>query len=172
MKLLIVVDMQNDFIDGSLGTPEAQSIVPNVVSKIQHWNGDIIQTMDIHDDTYLLTNEGLHLPIRHCLEGSDGCATHSAVSKAIREARRGWKIYQKDTFGCEQLARDLQTAGYDYIELVGVCTDICVIANAILLKTFLPEVTIAVNTDCCAGTTPENHDAAMHVMRSCQIDIV
>ena len=172
MKLLVVVDMQNDFIDGSLGSSEAQAIVPHVCEKIRHWDGDIIQTMDIHDDTYLLTNEGMHLPIRHCLEGSDGCATYSAVSKAIRYARRGWKIYQKDTFGCEQLARDLQTAGYDYIELVGVCTDICVIANAILLKTFLPEVTIAVDTDCCAGTTPENHDAAIHVMRSCQIDIV
>lgn len=171
-KLLIVVDMQNDFIDGALGTPEAQAIVPRVMKKLHDWDGDeVIFTRDTHDDDYLLTSEGKHLPVPHCILGTQGQHLSSAVLRALRHPCR---IIDKSMFASTELAAQLMEENpiYDSIELCGLCTDICVVSNALLLKACLPETQIVVDASCCAGTTPEMHQAALDVMRSCQIEVV
>lgn len=175
MKYLIVVDMQNDFIDGSLGSNAAQDIVPNVIEKIKSFNGAIIFTKDTHKDNYLQTQEGKKLPIEHCILGTDGYQ----IKQTFFDAAKGKQthIASKQTFGyCNWQSifgqnhdnmRELES-----IELIGVCTDICVISNALILKALYPEVPIAVDKSCCAGTCLENHEAALKVMQSCQIEIV
>ena len=160
-KLLVVVDMQNDFIDGSLGTTEAIAIVPNVVAKINNWDGDIIATQDTHYQNYLETREGKHLPIPHCIINTYGHKINDTVFSA-----------NKLTFGSTELPKLICGQGYDYIELVGLCTDICVISNAMLLKANYPEIDIAVDSSCCAGVTPESHSAAITTMKMCQIDVI
>lgn len=186
-KLLIVVDMQNDFIDGSLGTPEAQAIVPKVVEKIQNWDGDIVYTQDTHDRFYLNSNEGKHLPITHCVYQTHGWKVENSVQFALDSmdeiitvryddgslayTYHKVKSLTKHKFGSVILAEDY-CLDYDTIVLCGLCTDICVIANALLVKSFQPEANVIVDASCCAGTTKENHEAALKVMRSCQIDIV
>lgn len=170
-KLLIVVDMQNDFIDGSLGTPEAQAIVPRVIQKIRSWDDDLIFTCDTHDEDYLETNEGKHLPVPHCVLGTAG----QHIPREILSSRnRPCRIIEKTTFASTELAAQLMEENplYDSIELCGLCTDICVVSNALLLKACLPETQIVVDASCCAGTTPEMHQAALDVMRSCQIEII
>lgn len=163
-RTLIVVDMQNDFIDGSLGTKEAQAIVENVKKKIEQYraNGDeIIFTRDTHHADYLQTPEGKELPVEHCIEG-----TH------------GWKIAEgidlpdclhidKPTFGWTKWNQ----YNFETIELVGLCTDICVVSNALILKAYFPEAEISVDASCCAGVTPESHEAALTTMKMCQIQI-
>ena len=174
-KLLIVVDVQNDFIDGSLGSKEAQAIVPNVVKKIQEWDGDIMFTLDTHDASYLETREGKYLPVEHCIEGTDGHRINQEVLNAVH-LKEGDKSYistlSKRTFGSTALPEIIRGVNVDYVELVGLCTDICVVSNAMLLKAHYPELDIAVDASCCAGVTPESHKAALTTMKMCQIDVI
>lgn len=170
-KLLIVVDMQNDFIDGSLGTNEAKDIVPNVVDKIEKWDGDIICTKDTHFSDYLDKREGKHLPIEHCITGTRGHDINEEVLTALSHSKM-YMVQNKLTFGSTDLPKLIYNRNYDYIELVGLCTDICVVSNALILKANYPEVDIAVDASCCAGVTKESHNAALLTMKMCQIDIV
>ena len=172
-KFLIVVDMQKDFVDGALGTPEAIAIVPNVVRKIQDFDGELIATFDTHHENYMDTAEGKKLPVPHCIQGTPGWALDSAVAAALEN--RGYTAVEKPTFGSTALAGILrQMAGQEdfSMELVGLCTDICVVSNALLLKAHFPEKRIRVDASCCAGVTPQSHDAAIATMASCQIDIL
>ncbi len=170
-KLLIVIDMQNDFIDGALGTAEAAAIVEAVKEKIRSYPAaDVIATMDTHGENYMETQEGRYLPVPHCIRGTDGWQ----ICPDIAGLLAGAKIYEKPTFGSTALAADLQAlAGQEEIELelIGLCTDICVVSNALLLKASMPEVKITVDAACCAGVTPEKHLAALETMRSCQIQV-
>lgn len=174
-KLLIVVDMQNDFIDGSLGTKEAEAIVPHVAARIKQYQeaeDKILFTMDTHFDNYASTQEGRNLPVPHCIKGTKGWELHPALQKLIRGYH--CPIYEKNTFGSSDLAMDLAqktNAPITEIEIIGLCTDICVISNALLLKAFLPEIPITVNAACCAGVTPESHENALKAMEMCQIQI-
>ena len=185
MKALIIVDMQNDFIDGALGTPEAQAIVPNVVNKMkEHKNTDtiILFTKDTHKENYLDTPEGKKLPVPHCIEGTPGWSIAKPIGSEFRA--NGYMTYSsgtvingrvlKPTFGSYDLLKILNDdeIELDEIELCGVCTDICVISNAIMIKNFFPDVKVTVDASCCAGVTPEKHAAALEVMKSCQIDVI
>ena len=171
-KILIVVDMQNDFIDAALGTKEAVLIVEAVKEKIRAYPAeDIIATMDTHGENYMETQEGRYLPVPHCIKGSEGWQ----IRPDIAEFLTGAKIYEKPTFGSTALAEDLKAQSEKEeieLELIGLCTDICVVSNALLLKAVMPEVTISVDASCCAGVTPEKHLAALETMRSCQIQII
>lgn len=171
MKVLVVIDMQNDFIDGALGTPEACAIVPAVVDKIRNFDGLVLATRDTHGADYLNTQEGRNLPVEHCIKGTKGWELNPEISALIKEAP-----IDKPTFGsCELGMRLKELAQHENIEnitLIGVCTDICVISNAMIIKAFLPEVPVTVVKECCAGVTPESHLRAIEAMRSCQIEIV
>ena len=168
-KLLIVVDMQNDFITGSLGSPQAVLIVPNVKAKIEEFlqNGDkVLFTKDTHYDDYLSTQEGRTLPFPHCIKGTDG---HSIASELTVG---GCAVFEKPTFGSLALAKQIaETADLIEIELCGLCTDICVVSNALILKAQLPETTITVDALCCAGVTEESHKAALLTMKMCQVNV-
>ena len=168
-KLLIVIDMQNDFIDGSLGTKEAEAIVPSVVQKITSYDpADVFFTRDTHQVNYLQTQEGKNLPVEHCIEGTKGWE----LNDEIEAVRRGSVIINKPTFGSTVLVdtiREIASKEEIEIEMVGLCTDICVVSNALLLKAAMPEISITVDPSCCAGVTPEKHDAALVTMGSCQI---
>ncbi len=171
-RFLIAVDLQNDFITGSLGTAEAQAIVPAAAEKIRGFDGEIIATLDTHGPDYLMTAEGRKLPVKHCLRGTKGWELDPVIAAALRE--KGFTAAEKPTFGAVQLPAMIEAAadGEDFtIELIGLCTDICVVSNALLLKAHFPEKPIAVDASCCAGVTPEAHDAALATMRSCQIDV-
>jgi len=185
-KILVVVDMQNDFITGPLGTPEAVSIVDKVVEKIRGEEWDwIFVTVDTHSPDYLdNTQEGKKLPVEHCISGTDGWRLNSNIVEEltkhvdIYDEYRRPKIVAKDTFGAEELPKTMKNIipfykSHDYeCTFIGVCTDICVISNALLLKAHYPEMRIVVDAACCAGTTPEKHRMALEVMKSCQIDIL
>lgn len=177
-RLLVVVDMQNDFIDGSLGTKEAEAIVPNVVDKIEKWDGDIITTQDTHFDNYLNTREGKYLPVQHCISGTNGHKINEKVNEAVLSSGHHIMNVSKLSFGSKGLPHFIfneifkNGTEYGYIEIIGLCTDICVVSNALLLKTHYPEVDIAVDASCCAGVTPESHKAALLTMKMCQIDII
>ena len=170
-KILIVIDMQNDFIDAALGTKEAVGIVEAVKDKIRSYPAaDVIATMDTHDNDYLDTQEGKNLPVPHCIKGSEGWKLRPDIADLLT----GAQIYEKPTFGSTALAADLKAMSEKEeieIELIGLCTDICVVSNALLLKAAMPEVKICVDASCCAGVTPELHRAALATMRSCQIDV-
>ena len=173
MKLLIVVDMQNDFIDGALGTKEAEDIVSNVADMVDQFcdNKDlIIYTRDTHTEYYLETQEGKNLPVPHCIKNTKGWEICPELEKLRKE-----DAIDKITFGSEELAlrmkKENEEESIDVITLVGVCTDICVISNAMLLKAFLPETQIRVDASCCAGVTPESHKIALQAMKACQIMI-
>ena len=171
MNILVVIDMQNDFIDGALGTPEAEAIVPNVVDRIKNFNGLVLATRDTHGENYLETQEGKKLPVKHCIKGTYGWEIREEIAELLEAAP-----IDKPTFGSETLGKVLKefhkTEAIDSITLVGLCTDICVISNAMLLKAFLPEVPIFVDENCCAGVTPESHERALEAMKNCQIEIV
>lgn len=171
-KMLIVIDMQNDFIDAALGTKEAVAIVEAVKDKIRSFpSEDVIATMDTHKENYMQTQEGKYLPVPHCIKGSDGWQIRPDIAALLT----GAKIYEKPTFGSTALAADMKELSEKEeieIELVGLCTDICVVSNALLLKAMMPEVKISVDASCCAGVTPEKHLAALETMRSCQIQIL
>lgn len=172
MKVLIVVDMQNDFIDGALGTKEAQEIVPKVAERIKSFDGRVIATRDTHEENYLDTQEGKKLPVKHCIRGTAGWEIHPEIQELIRELPM-----DKLTFGCLDLGNALQK--YDEwqekiesVTLIGLCTDICVISNAMIVKAALPEARIIVDASCCAGVTPESHKQALEAMKVCQIEVV
>lgn len=174
MKVLVVVDMQNDFIDGSLGTKEAESIVPKVAEKIRSFDGKVLYTRDTHEENYLDTQEGKKLPVLHCIRGSKGWELNPQI-----EALREEEPIDKPTFGSKELGRKLQVMDEEYkrramgglesITFVGLCTDICVISNAMIAKAFVPEVPVMVDAACCAGVTPESHRNALEAMKMCQI---
>lgn len=170
---LIVVDMQNDFVDGALGTAEAVAIVPNAVQKIKDFDGEIFATLDTHFENYMQTAEGKKLPVPHCIKGTEGWQLNEEIAKALDE--KGYTAVEKKTFGSVDLPALIENAadGDDFdVTLIGLCTDICVISNTLLLKAHFPEAAIAVDEACCAGVTPQAHDAAITAMKSCQIDIV
>ena len=171
-KILIVVDMQNDFVDGALGTKEAEAIVENVKAKIRSYDPrDVIATRDTHEADYLETQEGRYLPVPHCIRGSEGWEIRSDIAELLT----GAQVYDKPTFGSVKLADDLAELAQSEeieIELVGLCTDICVVSNALLLKARMPEVKISVDPACCAGVTPESHEAALRTMQSCQVQVM
>lgn len=178
-KILIVIDMQNDFIDGSLGTKEAQAIVPKVCEKIKNWDGEVIFTRDTHHEDYLKTQEGINLPVEHCIVGTNGWLINDYVMSSYLDTfdekhNQNLNIINKDTFGSKNLPylidRISNFCGCD-ITLIGLCTDICVISNALLLKAHFCESEITVDASCCAGVTPESHKNALNAMKMCQIKI-
>lgn len=167
-KYLIVVDMQKDFVDGALGTAEAVTIVPRVKEKIAEAkaNGDkIIFTRDTHQVEYLSTNEGKYLPVEHCIEGTDGWQIYEGLDTTNAV------IVDKPTFGFLDWTNYIEDSKDLTIELIGLCTDICVVSNALILKATFPEATVTVDTSACAGVTPETHDAALATMKMCQVEI-
>lgn len=210
MKVLVVVDMQKDFVDGSLGTKEAVAIVPNVVDKILKFNGDVIAvTQDTHHDNYLETQEGKKLPVKHCIKGTNGWELNQQVGAALSEWEKKKsaekekellrlkgtdledfvtdievvKYFEKETFGSLSLSEWLSVVHHtvyglfqdmepDEIEVVGLCTDICVVSNVLMMKAYMPEVPITVDASCCAGVTPESHAAAITTMKACQINVI
>ena len=164
-KTLIVIDMQNDFIDGSLGTAEAVNIVGNVASKIQEYKSrgdEIIFTRDTHHENYMETNEGKHLPVVHCIEGTKGWEIREELDT------EGAKIINKPSFGYT----GWKDFDFEEVELVGLCTDICVVSNALMIKAQFPEIKVSVDASCCAGVTPESHEAALKTMQMCQVEII
>lgn len=185
-KVLIIVDMQNDFIDGSLGTEEAMKIVPNVVRKIETYpdkkNTVLLYTKDTHYEDYMNTLEGEKLPVPHCIENTEGWHINKLVSDAGNHSdflefdsdKISNRIICKNTFGSEDLYELLKIHEdeIEQVELVGLCTDICVLSNAIMARMALPNTRIVVDADCCAGVTPETHKAALTAMKSCQIDVI
>ena len=169
---LIVVDMQKDFVDGALGTPEAQAIVGNVMDKIRSFDGQIFATLDTHTANYLQTAEGKKLPVPHCIKGTPGWALDDGVATCLEE--KGYTPVEKVTFGSVLLPRLIYQAaeGEPFtLGLVGLCTDICVVSNALMLKANFPEMEITVDSSCCAGVTPETHQAALATMACCQISV-
>ncbi|MCL2636830.1 MAG: cysteine hydrolase [Oscillospiraceae bacterium] len=169
-KLLLVIDMQNDFITGALGSPQAQAIVPAVKSKIEQYkreNHKIIFTRDTHGEDYISTQEGRFLPVPHCITGTEGHEITPELNTS------GCEIFDKPTFGSLDLAEQVAAnENYDEIELCGLCTDICVVSNALILKAKLPETKIVVDAECCAGVTAESHNAALLTMKSCQVEVL
>lgn len=168
-KLLIVVDMQNDFVDGSLGTKEAEGIVAHVKAKVEQYQEQedtVIFTRDTHTEAYLDTQEGKKLPVVHCVKGTKGWEIIDCLQPYVQT------VFDKPTFGSVQLAHVVARGGYEQIELVGLCTDICVVSNALLLKAALPEIQICVDSACCAGVTPASHEAALTTMKMCQIEVL
>ncbi len=168
-KFLIVVDMQNDFIDGALGTKEAVAIVPAVKKKIESFDGRVVFTRDTHGENYLDSREGGMLPVAHCIENSVGWQIRSELAQLRPDAQ----VIDKPTFGSVELGEYLRAENegeaIESITVVGLCTDICVISNALLIRAFLPEVKITVDAACCAGVTPGSHNTALNAMKSCQI---
>lgn len=172
-EFLVVVDMQKDFVDGALGTPEAVAIVPAVCEKIRSFEGDIIVTYDTHPDTYLDTAEGKKLPVTHCVKGTPGWQLDASVAAAL--AGKAYTAVEKPTFGSTDLPRLVAKAAGEEdfaVTLIGLCTDICVVSNALLLKAHFPEQTIRVEAALCAGVTPDTHAAALQTMKMCQIDVI
>ncbi|MCI7226524.1 nicotinamidase/pyrazinamidase [uncultured Clostridium sp.] len=172
MNILVVIDMQNDFIDGALGTPEAVAIVPKVMVKMMNFDGLVLATRDTHGEDYLERQEGKKLPVVHCIKGTHGWEIKDEIQQLLIS-----QPIDKPTFGSEALGKVLKDLNNDVepidsITLVGLCTDICVISNAMLLKAFLPEVPIMVDASCCAGVTPESHERALEAMKACQIEII
>ena len=169
---LIIVDMQKDFVDGALGSSAAVAIVPRVCDRIHTHDGALIVTYDTHPENYMETNEGSHLPVPHCIKGTDGWQLDARVAQAL--VNREYTTIEKPTFGSialPALVRELSDGEPFDIELIGLCTDICVISNALLLKAHFPEVEIYVDASACAGVTPETHAAALSTMSCCQIQI-
>lgn len=168
-QVLIVVDMQEDFIFGSLGSREARSILPAVRKRIEAFReegGNVVFTRDTHGADYLSTQEGKYLPVVHCVKDTKGWQIAEGLFKD------GDKIFDKPAFGSPLLAEFVRKEGFLRVELIGVCTDICVVSNALLIKAFCPEAEVCVRADCCAGTTPGAHNAALETMRSCQVEIL
>ena len=173
-NILVVVDMQHDFISGSLGTPEAQAIVAGAVELVHSWQGEIFYTLDTHGSDYASTQEGQRLPVPHCIKGTDGWHVPAELQAAFDE--RGARAYEKGAFGTPQLAQDLAARNtcdpIASVTLIGICTDICVVSNALLIKAFLPEVPVRVDASLCAGVSPATHEAALVTMASCQVEVL
>lgn len=174
-NILIVVDMQKDFVTGALASAEAQAILPKVKEKIEVYDRagkEIIFTRDTHGEDYMQTNEGKHLPVPHCIKGTDGWQICAELTDGITSE---YKTVDKPTFGFlgwkDVLASETADGSDLDIEMIGVCTDICVVSNTLILKALYPEATVRVDAGCCAGVTPEAHAAALATMRSCQVDV-
>lgn len=169
--ILLVIDMQNDFIDGALGTAEAAAIVPAVKRRIEEFDGRVLFTRDTHGEDYMQTQEGRKLPVVHCVKGTEGWQIRPEL-----EALRKTEAFDKPAFGSEALARALKGMHDEEpigsITLIGLCTDICVISNAMIIKAALPEVPVKVDASCCAGVTPASHETALQAMAACQIEII
>lgn len=168
MKFLIVVDMQNDFISGALGSKLAEAIVPNVVEKVKNYDGTVIFTRDTHFTEYMDTQEGKNLPVMHCIKDTTGWEICNELKPYVN------KVVDKITFGSVDLPDVIKSYGEEIeeIELCGLCTDICVISNAMILKATFPEVKIVVHGNCCAGVTEESHQTALNAMKAVQIDVI
>ena len=170
MKSIVVVDMQNDFIDGSLGTKEAQEMLPRLKDKlkkvVENGSAELIFTMDTHGKDYLHTQEGKKLPVEHCIKGTQGWEISPELGEFVAKAKA---VVEKPTFGSTELIKHLKAA--DEVELVGLCTDICVISNALLIKAAYPEMKVSVDAQCGAGVTPESHANALEAMKMCQVEI-
>ena len=173
-RYLVVVDMQRDFVDGALGTPEAQAIVASVAAKAQVFDGTVVFTKDTHYSDYLQTLEGKNLPVEHCLHGTPGWELMPEL-QAIRDERNSF-VFEKTTFASLDLAMWLAEENVaepiESIELIGLCTDICVVSNALLIKGWIPEVPLKVDASLCAGVTPDSHKAALATLRSCQVEVI
>ncbi len=172
-KILVVVDIQKDFVDGALGTPEAVAIIDNAVSKIEGFEGKIYVTFDTHFENYMETAEGKKLPVPHCIKGTDGWKLNDKISAAL--FNKGCTAVEKLTFGSVDLPKLIseEVGDEDFsVELIGLCTDICVVSNALILKANFPEKEIIVDSACCAGVTSETHDAALTTMKMCQINVI
>ncbi len=167
MKVLVVVDMQNDFINGALGTKEAEAIVPHVAEKIKGFDGTVLFTRDTHEKEYLNTQEGRYLPIEHCIRDTYGWQ----LAPEIEELRKT-EVIDKPSFGSIELGNYIKVLNPEEVTLIGLCTDICVISNAMIIKAFLPEVPVKVDASCCAGVTPESHERALEAMKMCQIEVL
>ena len=168
MKYLIVVDMQNDFIDGALGTKEAVAIVPAVKEFVKNFEGEVIFTRDTHTEDYLNSQEGKNLPVSHCIKNTYGWE----ICPQLTELSKDKKIFDKPSFGSVELSEYMASKNdVDEVVLLGLCTDICVISNALLIKAFIPEVKVSVIEECCAGVTPDSHKQALGAMKMCQIEI-
>lgn len=172
MEILVVVDMQNDFLTGVLGSKDNKKIIPNVLNVLKTFKGKVFFTRDTHTDDYLDTQEGKRLPVKHCIKNTWGWQ----ICDELNEYTKGEIIVNKPTFGSIELAKKLveisSNEKLESITFIGVCTDICVISNAMLAKTFMPEVKIIVDSSCCAGVSKKAHDAALTAMQACQIDII
>ena len=171
-EFLVIVDMQKDFVDGALGTAEAVAILEPAVRLIGEFKGEIIVTLDTHGEDYLSTSEGRNLPVPHCIRGTQGWELHPAISAALDG--RPYTRLEKPTFGSIELPKIIEksAAGEDFkVTLIGLCTDICVVSNTLLIKAHFPEKEISVIAECCAGVTPESHDAALKTMQMCQINV-
>lgn len=172
-EILIVVDIQNDFVDGALGTPEAVAIIDNAVEKIKNFDGEIFVTYDTHYDNYMDTLEGKKLPVPHCIKGTDGWQLNAKIAEALKG--KNYKSVEKITFGSVKLPKLIKEIIGDKttrITLIGLCTDICVVSNALLLKANFPNSEIFVDAACCAGVTPDTHNAALTTMSCCQINVI
>ena len=169
-NVLVVVDMQNDFIDGALGTKEAVAIVPNVLEKIKNFEGEVLFTRDTHTHEYMSTQEGQNLPVPHCIKGTEGWMIRPEL-----DALRKTPAIDKVTFGSSFLPEKLLSMNavepIESITFIGLCTDICVISNVMVTKAFLPEVKVIVDASCCAGVTPESHKNALEAMKVCQVKV-
>ena len=168
MKILVVVDMQKDFIDGALGTAEAVRIVPYVKDVIETFNGKVFFTRDTHFEDYMQTQEGKNLPVKHCIKGTPGWEIHPEL-----DALRTTEPIDKVTFGSSELPKILgQAESIESITFLGLCTDICVISNVMITKAFFPEVPVIVDAKGCAGVTPESHKNALAAMKMCQVTVI
>ena len=168
-KLLVVVDMQNDFISGSLGSEEAEEIVAKVCQKIDSWDGYVAFTFDTHYEDYLETVEGRHIPVEHCINETPGWRLHPKIEE--RRSPKSFSIY-KDSFGAMSLVELVQTLEIKQIQLVGLCTDICVISNALLLRSAVPDAEVSVDADCSADSSPFFQGEALDIMRCCCVDVL
>lgn len=170
-KILIVIDAQNDFIDGALANPDAQKAIPSLIKRIEEFDGkEIIYTYDTHNSNYMSTLEGKMLPVPHCLEGTEGFDYNKEVLEAIKHNDAASYAIHKRTFGYSSWGAHLRQPEEIYI--CGFCTDICVISNALLLRATYPDTRIFCYADACAGVTPDKHEAALKVMESCQIEVI
>lgn len=168
-KVIVVIDMQNDFIDGALGTKEAQVMLPHLVAKLEREKDALlIFTQDTHSKNYMETQEGRNLPMPHCIKPEKGWEIAPSLQPFVKKAAA---VIEKPAFGSLELPKAVAKLQPDEVELVGLCTDICVISNAMILKAAFPELPVAVDASCCAGVTPASHDNALQAMKMCQVDI-
>ncbi|WP_302488742.1 cysteine hydrolase family protein [uncultured Mitsuokella sp.] len=168
-KVIVVIDMQNDFIDGALGTKEAQAMLPHLVAKLEREKDALlIFTQDTHSKNYMETQEGRNLPVLHCIKPEKGWEIAPSLQPFVKKAAA---VIEKPAFGSLELPKAVAKLQPDEVELVGLCTDICVISNAMILKAAFPELPVAVDASCCAGVTPASHDNALQAMKMCQVDI-
>lgn len=174
MNVLVVVDMQKDFIDGALGTKEAAAMLPKLVQKMKGFDGEVIFTMDTHSQEYLETQEGKNLPVVHCVKGTKGWELPEELQQFVKE--HNCKVFEKPAFGSVELGNYIKELhgreGISEISIVGVCTDICVISNVMIIKAAVPEVKVVVDSECCAGVTVESHERALDAMKMCQVTIL